>query len=212
MMLIAKWEDVPEPIYRHMESPYAVKLLEHGELRIGTLYNFRKEEDHGSQIGDAEEGRYRLLVDAARGSDLPTPLREKTAGVLDGAHVCNINLEANSEDCHVLCFSLSSDPSVTAGFNYDVSLEVVDFRMLSSTVAQLLAEHYGQHCRVKAATCIYLPRESHYSQFEDVDPTFVKPLEYRAQMEFRAAFCLANADVAPILLRDARLAMCFRPR
>jgi hypothetical protein len=208
-MCIASWEDVPNPLYKHMEERFALKLLRKGELRVGTLFNFRKEEEHGSVIGDSEEGRYRLFVDVANGSDLPTPFREKTARVLDGAQIYNINLEAQSEDCHVLCFSLSADPRATT-IDYDVSLEIVDFKALSWTVAQLLKERYGQNCQMKAATCHYLPRETHHSQFEDWDPTFVKPLEYQSQQEFRAAFCLGSADVAPINLRDARLAKCFR--
>jgi len=167
----------------------------------------------GSRIGDVEEGRYRMTVGSARGLDLPESFRQVTAGALDGAHLYNISLEARSEDCHVLCLSLYREPSVTVGFDYDCALEVTNLKALSCVLALLLKERYGQDCRVKAGLCQYRTRETDVHEYEELDPAFVKPLEYEGQREFRVALCLHKpVPLEPQMFADMRIASCFRAR
>ncbi len=64
-------------IYKSMKREYAEALVSKGQLRIGTLYDFRKEELYGSEIGDKskDEKGVRLcflILDSGRRQSLGT--------------------------------------------------------------------------------------------------------------------------------------------
>ena len=46
-----------------MKRRHARSFLRDGLIRIGTLYDFRDEEQHGSEIGDKDEGTKTLTTD-----------------------------------------------------------------------------------------------------------------------------------------------------
>ena len=51
-------------LYKFLNRKYALSFMGTGELRIGTLYEYRKSEIYGSEIGDREEGsKHTLCVD-----------------------------------------------------------------------------------------------------------------------------------------------------
>jgi len=46
----------PTPQYQYLRRDFADALLSEGAVRIGTLYDFGREEKHGSELGDESEG------------------------------------------------------------------------------------------------------------------------------------------------------------
>ena len=44
-------------IFKYTQRQYERTTLERGEIRIGTLEDYRKGEQHGSEIGDSQEGK-----------------------------------------------------------------------------------------------------------------------------------------------------------
>ena len=46
-----------EALYKYTERDFALTMVEIGQRRIGTLSDYRRIEEYGTKIGDADEGR-----------------------------------------------------------------------------------------------------------------------------------------------------------
>jgi hypothetical protein len=62
----------PDVLYKYMKQEHVDMFLEDGLIRLGTLFEFRNEEFHGSAAGDADEGKYTKALESleTQGFDL----------------------------------------------------------------------------------------------------------------------------------------------
>ncbi len=49
--------DAGATLFKFGDEKYIERTVKYGELRIGTLFDYRRHEDLGPAIGDADEGR-----------------------------------------------------------------------------------------------------------------------------------------------------------
>jgi hypothetical protein len=75
-------------LFKYTRREFELATLERGSIRLGTLFDYRKAEDHGAQVGDAREGKVTLggTIERGQGSVLTfqhfwtSPGLERTTG------------------------------------------------------------------------------------------------------------------------------------
>lgn len=145
-------------IFKYLPRRYALGLLRHGLLRIGTLYDYKKQE-HGRGIADGDEGFKQIDVAIehqayAAGKDVPKTLA--ALGIISADDSCSdITLENvyvsksfEAPNCFLWCASTTGSRSVMEQFEgADTCIEVTDptrfFSILGQSMTVFDAEFQG---------------------------------------------------------------------
>lgn len=201
--------DSPKVLYKYLKREHALRWLSRGEVRIGVLSDYRKTEQYGAEVGDADEGTRVLwdapdVVDSERPETISDVVRQCVA-IRPGIHVKLEGLQFShhqvSLDYYVLCFSTGFSEEAMRRMNpaYDayvridnpvaflnaVTTELYGFRIVS----KLVACHW----------CVYRDRVIHVSdEASDVPMPLLKDPRYAYQKELRAAWEPRRRDVRPI--------------
>lgn len=112
--------------------------MNHGLIRIGTLYDFRKEEKHGSEIGDKDEGTKTLatdgyhFLDTADKNTIPNWYEHQFSDSFkleEGARLQihardGVRLRLTVPDRYVFCASYEFDGGLIKNGEYDACIKI----------------------------------------------------------------------------------------
>jgi len=201
-----------------MASRWARRFLSDGELRIGTLYDFRDVERLGPKIGDASEGLKHLrrervtTIDTRQPDTIPYFLRDRIS--VRAPHrlqiVASGGVGRTLEDpnCFVFCLTDRFDPAAMKDLGYDACIEVLApqefFRAITMKLRHVVSSFWG------AAHVMYRSRTVKVEEDLGVPPAFVKDLDYQHQREARGVWIARRPEtIVPMIVHAKRAArMC----
>ena len=205
------------PLFKYLPKRFLDAFLARGSLRIGTLYEYRKVEQYGTVIGDADEGRHKTELSLAGGGvvDLATSTPEaeffrqhvlrpdqqhhRTKIVLaDGARLVS---HTNSQDLYIFCVSAEYRPDVMREFGCDSCLEILHPQEFFQAVSRRI-RHKGTFEGLAAVT--YASKHTHYLRPHRVHPALMKEERYANQHEWRAIWTPTRPPRQPLLINVPR--------
>lgn len=208
-----KWS-VEKPLFKFLSKEYAEKFFSTGELRIGTLFGFRNEEEHGNHRGDKNEGKKEnheqiddlLIKDPAQNNTLSGNAKKYiTLGEnAKNTRFTNVDLiqEINSEDLYIYCMSHTYNEKLFKDFDATVCIRIKQpgkFINAISLVLKKEAEFF------ELSRCVYQDRRQPYNNPNDYHPAIIKPPtpEYNGQAEVRAIWTPSSPQVSlePLIIK-----------
>ena len=173
-----------------MRREHAMTLLQRGKMRIGTLLGYRDVGQHGTAIGDSDEGVKSLHLDGTGerwdASSIPEfakaffNLGPKASLQLDGIRLV---MPQQSPDYYLFCASEVADPVAMAEFGYNACVVIERPDRFFPAISHAL-RHVGVLEAVER--CQYLPRSTPHHQDHGVHPALLKEPAYAYQKEVRA--------------------------
>lgn len=194
--------------YKIMQAERAQALIEKGELRIGTLYDFRKIEEHGKVVGDRLEGikGYHRTI-----NETITPETEwydplvnrminispdsKATVIIDNCKI--VEKEIHSKDCYVFCMTAVPQFDALEGYG-DTCVEILDIWSFLCAISQKLgdkAELDGYYY------CVYGPRFTETGTENNVHPALIKYHSRKEEKEVRALWRTNEEAIEPEILQ-----------
>jgi hypothetical protein len=190
-------------LYKFLRPDHADGLLRRGAVRIGTLYEFRREEEHGTEIGDAGEGiasRMLFTSGAKVWSDRTQPKFSRSfvkigPGIDVTFENCHFVQREQSPDCWLYCVSTSFSEAMLERSPYSACVRIDFprhfFRALSRVVRP--AAFLGVHA------CQYEGRAFMHDH-GPLSPALLKDPVHAYQCEARAIWQPSGEQpIAPIL-------------
>jgi hypothetical protein len=190
-------------LYKYTTREYAEAMLQRGVFRIGTIYEFRHVEEHGTEIGDDAEGTKQLFDDAKYSTwENASPIaRQIIKGPHNFAfHDVTFELTIDSPDMFVYCLTESPSQQALSDFGADTCIEIFDIRRFVRALTghlhrrQLVANKEG------VRHCIYGERRRDWRTDDDVYPALLKDSRYEYQREVRVIWQPTNPPITPIVI------------
>lgn len=200
---------LPTTLYKYLEEQYAVPMLERGNIRLGTLYEYR---DHwNDQVRDPNEGNFSATqyIDSYSSATGPVP---GIAGHFFGQNVNNLFIAGSTfieqhtlPNRNIYCATEEASENVMHDFNSDVCVEITNPKAFFQAILRaILLNHHVDYlitCR-----CTYDGRSVDY-----IDATlvtghpvgyWVKDPSYILQKEVRTVFFFPDTtlSIAPIII------------
>jgi hypothetical protein len=195
--------------YKYFDSALRTKILEEGSFRIGTLYDYRKTEAHGAEIGDSREGKIgahshvlswsssnpRITNEHAssfvRGNAVVfgegSSISFGPGGAIEfganGVALRNVGLRSELQvlDLYVFSFSLAASNDLMRRMGYGACFEISD---IDEFLRQLPPPNGARLAGWAAVS--YQPREMHFEAAKRTNPALIKEPVFSYQQEFRA--------------------------
>jgi hypothetical protein len=198
----------PKALFKAVPTEFVEDLLAHGQIRVGTLADFRAIESEGAGVRDEEEGLRTIRINSfqdenVRIDDLPYPLN--SLGVFPQGSVASLDMRRctyadHDRDCYLVSASLTLDAAAAI---YPSGVRILDPLAFGRVVgARLTQLGLSPHRSLGAAKCIYVSKEQELGSLHDVPLAFQKSEKFRPQEEFRFAWLPSNGvSPAPIVQR-----------
>ncbi|CAD5270089.1 MULTISPECIES: hypothetical protein [Halomonadaceae] len=196
-------------LYKHLPLNFAKGLVERGEVRVGTLYEYRNEEAHGEGVLDTAEGTRNTFLEVDKmtitGKNQHPfisqfiSVDETSSVIIDG---CVFENPEVSKDCWIYCVSNSADLHVSENLsdNYDACVEIHKPHEFMLAIGRKLMKR--AHC-MGWWQCQYLGRRV---QYEDrTHPAVIKGTEFAHQAEVRAIYFPPNFKPSPFVIQIPEL-------
>ncbi|GMQ83668.1 MAG: hypothetical protein BMS9Abin06_0405 [Gammaproteobacteria bacterium] len=180
--------------YKYISSKYVGDFLSGRKIKIGTLHNFRKEEQHGSEIGDPGEGIRQIydVIDYAH-SEKPetiTPLVEKIDPLFrsrPNSVIRNV-LVQDTEDCadqYVFCTTYEFDLSTMQQMGYDCCVIITNVERFLELIRNKLVAKGLISGKISHGKCIYGDRRTYARHPNPPPPWALKLTKHEHQKEYR---------------------------
>jgi hypothetical protein len=207
--------------YRYSAQRYTDSLLKSGEIRIGTLHDFRRSE-HKRGVADPMEGRKII----SHHIDSVTPggntIHDKALRFFGGIEVVNstgctvqnftYQTSVETEDCFILCGSTEHSQTVANEFDEaDSCVQIIDVRkftrVLTSKLGSIFPIATGNVCIVE-----YVDKAQNWNGKDlGLNPAVLKEPEFSGQKEFRIIWPLREKiPISPVIVRDKRIRRLLR--
>lgn len=179
-------------LYKCMHREHVERLQKKGEFRIGTLYEYRKEEKYGKVIGDKQEGIKESYHDIENEQWTPETQPEFTKELIKVAGtgkpkvtLKNVRLQKieSSQDYYTYCMCEEFNEDAWKKYSYYdtcVSIEKPEafFRAINEELSD--TAYF-----VAIGRCEYLGRQHRMSQNCRTNPAFLKDKTLAWQQEVR---------------------------
>jgi len=180
-------------------------------MRIGTLYDFRRSEEFGEEIGDKDEGRKSITMELKPGhydinnpipSDAPINVTFKPGGFMSFAgEGVRIGTGIEDQDAFIYCLTEENDPVQLAKLGYLSGFEVHDVSGFHDAITSVLSNKVGAFSFARVGKCVYKSRDEDYNSVTGVPPTLIKEPKYSYQREYRIVWRdIRIQDYQPIVL------------
>lgn len=217
----------PEPrrVFKYLPEKHARSLLAIGQLRVGTLYDFRSME-HKKGIADPKEGTKRVeaKIEYASGylglGDMSAvrAFNETWNGIfptespdfwMEGMTLAN-NFKA--PDCYVFCASNVCSSRVMSEFEgADTCLEIADWDGFLNALTGALIARVPIQNRCGTTDVVYQAREETWNEQDwGTSPIRIKEPEFAGQHEVRAVWIPSPSPIQPLIIEDSRLTKFVR--
>lgn len=203
-------------LYKFLKQQHALTFMQTGEIRIGTLHEYRKCEEYGPEIGDQGEGSKRTVcvdsVDSAT-QVLAHPFLSNFIRVSPGAeviiHDALFITQEESKDLYIYSMTESLIPATAQEFGYDSCLVIKQPMSFFSCIDAALRLVTSVENGFRVEKCIYVPRTQFHilehgiapAAGHQAHPAFIKDIRYAYQREVRAIWEPTEAIIRPIILR-----------
>lgn len=187
-----------KPWYKYLPLKYANALTERGLIKIGTLFEYQKEDQYGKNIGDKGEGSLtewsRISRENVTQKDLNRIERQvfKIGNGVKGAalHNCLAAVTQNSRDLYIY--------SVSRVFNIELLRTLCeDYHEKYDSCVRInnpekfikaVSDAFSDKGKFEAtALCCYMSRTKHHSKSVP-HPVFIKEPHYQYQEEIRTVW------------------------
>lgn len=156
------------PLYKYLEEKYAVKMLEEGNIRIGTLYEYRAH--WNDQIRDEEEGKFssnQFVPYYSSQSGEPMPEMMKAAislGENSQVTITNGYFETakSLDNMNIYCTTMEASESVMKEFNSEACIEITDMTGFNNAVLKELMRQGLAEGNAVILPCTYDGRSVRY--------------------------------------------------
>jgi hypothetical protein len=199
-------------LFKYTRFEHEESLLLRGEVRIGTLFDFRRTELHGEQIGDVREGQVNLAGEFENVTHELTsnhPVLSTLIKQAPGAKIGSFKIDNLTFSCkNLYVFSASKDFSEQAlkrwyddpNARYDSCYVIHSARLFFRAISRAMK---GE------ADFVGLSMVTYYDDQEPIDlksplshlhPASLKPgIAYEHQIEYRAFWQTRNKDeISPV--------------
>jgi hypothetical protein len=197
-------------LYKYIDSKYCERTIKYGEVRIGTLFDYRRQEKRGDAIGDSQEGFSNIYdqvdeYDLSQPEKLPKITHEffKIPKGVKNSYIRNIKLvlKRQSSNCYLLCFSKVLSRELLKEFNYDVVYSIkrpLEFLHEINVELRRLCLVRG---RLLIMPCTYISREIHHSSdYAGISPALIKDSQYSKQEKVRTIWIPTSKDITPLTI------------
>lgn len=195
--------------YKYFDSTLRTKILEEGSFRIGTLYDYRKTEAHGAEIGDRSEGKIGAHSHVLSWSSSNPRITNEHASTFvkgnavvfgegssisfgpggaiefgaNGVALRNVGLRSELQvlDLYVFSFSLVANDDLMRRMGYDACFEISDI----DEFLRRMPPPDGARLAGWASVS-YQPREMHFEAAKRTNPALIKEPVFSYQQECRA--------------------------
>ncbi|MFJ7281902.1 hypothetical protein [Pseudomonas sp. NPDC099000] len=201
--------------YKFSERKYLESFFNMGNVRIGTLFDFRSSE-HKQGIADPTEGtkiirRNFHFPDGPSEEDIAAMVSMRIADPESAKHITMINSPARrrgfSEDCFIYCTSAYSSKSIMSEFgSADSCYELYNGNAFYDRITSALNEIVP--VRFVAIEAVhYRTRTEEWSASGDGrHPSFIQEEEFSGQFEVRAIWApREKIEIAPVVINDIGL-------
>ena len=201
--------------YKLLKHVHALRFAQTGELRIGTLFEYRKQEVHGTEIGDYGEGI--KSTDCVDSISSATQLMSHQfissffTGVTPESNIvinASFSRVEQSNDLYIYSMADQLVPEAAQELGYDTYIKIKEPNIYLSCIDERLrqvasiSQGFGLH------KCIYLSRGQLYSSEHGVfpvpghqaHPAVIKDPKYAYQSEVRAMWSPVAGSIEPIIL------------
>lgn len=201
------------PLYKYMPQKYLNAFLEKGSLKIGTLFEYRKNEIYGDVIGDKEEGVHVTELKIPGGGEIRTdsPTQEgafirefqKISGLqvtsgritVQGSGV--IAIRTQSQDQYIYCMSSEFNEDVMKQFECDSCLEIIRPQHFFDAISKVIHPLGKFHM---ASAINYRDRTASYKEPHQFHPSLIKDGSYEYQKEWRAIWLPKSEPTGPLFI------------
>lgn len=205
------------PLYKYGKRRHLANLVVRGEVVVGTLYDYRRQE-HEQGISDPREGTKTVSthIDDLHITEPGDPRAQayERFGLIHFGNATNVRIRditlsqsVNSPDYLLYCLSTRLSKATMAQFGgADACVEITDplafFRVLTDLVSSIYAVRY-----LGAFAVQYQSREEEWNGTDmGLYPALIKGPEASLQHEVRAIWePVRREDLAPRILTDMRL-------
>ncbi len=203
------------------QEAHARALVDQGQVRVGTLFEFRATDGWDAVRGDSDEGKFTFTLESAAPETItldsaPWYLKPiiRRLGMPILSHGGTINAVGHHPNVFMYCATgVRTDTVLSAYGPYCVAIhDVVGFfaaltRHLTDVLGIAAREPHGF-----LAPCLYLQRglkvESASSEVIEPPLAFIKPLAKRDEQEVRAIWHPAKTDPHPLITVCPELTKC----
>jgi len=211
---------LPPPLFRYTKRAYAEDLLHRGKIRLGTLYEYKRIEDHAPMIGDEAEGVKSLYDNPAFASagGLPRFARSVADRAIRNLptdpstrvlfNQCLFEEVHTSPDRWVYCMSKRLGARVMHSMDpaYDTCVRIDYVRAFFELICAELMRQRVITDGSRISECFYRDRVQHYLRDDGRDPAVLKAAKYAAQEEVRFVFVpVEPTTIAPRFLTLPKL-------
>lgn len=189
-------------LFKYIKKEFLASLLERDQIRIGTLFEYRKDEN--IERGDPLEGKGDAYSYIAKGTfenvtDIPYPFKTMIMG--DGKNIrfvnCTFEAPFDVKDQYIFCTTLAPNKKNMESFECDRCFEIADLHMFTNRILQTLDWHRklinpvigGDMCIYSKTKILNIRSEEDMSQ-----AYFLKEKRLEHQQEYRILFQTAKED------------------
>lgn len=206
-----------QPVFKYTHKRHVEDMLAFGRFRIGTLYEYRNVEKHGSWVGDDDEGKLKQTYQNTIGrrssnQNLPIGLQRFFRPATPDAAFTIIGGTFTSEEVSpdYLLFSVSRSYNSAAmtDMGYDACIRIVRPEQFFKCLSRRLRHKASP---VGFFPCVYRERIVNLNVEDPLAPALVKSTQYRAQDEQRFVWHPASTTPKPIIVASKQAAAYCEP-
>jgi len=198
------------PLFKFLKRKHATSLLGQGQVRIGTLYEYRNAEIYSGKIHDDDEGRKQIDVyfdsvelTADELAVFGIPIGGKGKMILNDT---TISLRQDSPNCYIFptASAFFSDTLIQAvSDSKDACIMIKDPDSFFNTLSQ----GFDSGTYIGAFKCLYGDRlinltwddREYVKVLSSVPAAIIKPSKYAVQKEVRAIWLPNDQHVEPVI-------------
>lgn len=190
--------------FKYTTKKHAEGMVKNGSFRIGTLYDYRKIENHGQEIGDREEGQKYLYIGGDAITENHPSFSNYTKQALGNIkmidpQIIKNNLIINSPDLYIFATSLVLSRKIMRRMNkdYDSCVKITDGGAFFAALT-LCFKRKGKIAGPFFGSCIYMKRQYYYKNDNEYEAALIKDSVHSYQKEFRTIWLPNNiSNIAP---------------
>ena len=198
-LMMTEWSK-DKPLYKYLKKEYVDRLFSDGELRIGTLYEFRNQELDQFR-GDKDEGKKEIydhvkditITDPSKNNPLNSFVQQYI-NIEDSAKNfrisnCTFSQSLNSPNFYIYCMSKCFDTHLFDKFETDVCVKIKSpykfIKCISKNFRNIASF-------VSLSPVMYGSRNQPYDRHDKYHASIIKTVEYKKQKEVRAIWVPIN--------------------
>jgi len=176
------------PFFKYLKSEYANAMLFHGRIRIGTLYDFRRIEEHDAARADISEGIHNVNIFIERpvhhrGHEPTVQHYLDQFGVeISYSSRTRVSGSIHSSDCYIYSLSDQLNWKIANDFNADAGMIIWDIKEL----IELMIESDDLDVEfIELGPIRYVDDNHDVRKLGHVPPSFIKESRFSSQSEWR---------------------------